>query len=146
MMPLICPLLKEDCLWILQIPAINQIEELSLTSVIQTTQIWQGRFCWSFNSLSPRQSDPDDTFEGFFLNENVWILIKMSLKSVPEGPFNNIPPLADHATSRYLHQRCLNYRGIYVQLGFNEWRRKTCIYTRMILSSLMIITKMLRAD
>ena len=29
----------------------------------------------------------------YFLNENVWILIKISLKFVPTGPINNIPAL-----------------------------------------------------
>ena len=29
----------------------------------------------------------------FFLKENVWILIKISLKCVPKGPINNIPAL-----------------------------------------------------
>ena len=29
----------------------------------------------------------------FFVNENVWIPIKISLKFVPKGPINNIPAL-----------------------------------------------------
>ena len=36
---------------------------------------------------------PDDIFECVFLNENVWISIKISLKFVPNGPMNNIPAL-----------------------------------------------------
>ena len=36
---------------------------------------------------------PDDTFECIFLNENVIILIKISLKFVAIGPINNIPAL-----------------------------------------------------
>ena len=35
----------------------------------------------------------DDTFKCIFLNENVWIPIKISLKFVPKGPINNIPAL-----------------------------------------------------
>ena len=49
------------------------------------------------NSLRPRQNGrhfPDDTFKHIFLNENVRILIKISLKFVPKGPINNIPALA----------------------------------------------------
>ena len=30
-------------------------------------------------------------FECIILNRNVWILIKISMKFVPKGPFNNIP-------------------------------------------------------
>ena len=33
----------------------------------------------------------DDIFKYIFLNENVWIQIKISLKYVPSGPINKIP-------------------------------------------------------
>ena len=36
---------------------------------------------------------PDDIFERIFVNENEWILIKISLKFVPRGLINNIPAL-----------------------------------------------------
>ena len=48
------------------------------------------------NTLRPRQDGlhfPDDIFKRIFLNENVWILLKISLKLVPKGPINNIPAL-----------------------------------------------------
>ena len=48
------------------------------------------------NSLRPRQNGPhfaDDIFKCIFLNENVSIAIKISLKFVPKGPINNIPAL-----------------------------------------------------
>ena len=48
------------------------------------------------NTWRPRQYGrrfPDDTFKRIFLNENVRILIKISLKFVPKGPINNIPAL-----------------------------------------------------
>ena len=48
------------------------------------------------NTLRPRQNGShfaDDVFKGIFLNENIWILIKISLKFVPDGPIGNIPPL-----------------------------------------------------
>ena len=46
------------------------------------------------NILRPRQNGrhfPDDIFKCIFLNENVWISLKISLKFVPKGPINNIP-------------------------------------------------------
>ena len=49
-----------------------------------------------FNTLRPRQNGrhfADDIFKCIFLNENVWIAIKISLKFVPKGPINNIPAL-----------------------------------------------------
>ena len=48
------------------------------------------------NTLRPRQYRrhfPDDTFKWIFLNENVRISIKISLKFVPKGPINKIPAL-----------------------------------------------------
>ena len=48
------------------------------------------------NTLRPRQNGrrfADDTFKGIFLNENVRISMKISLKFVPKGPINNNPAL-----------------------------------------------------
>ena len=45
-------------------------------------------------TVRPRQNGrhfPDDIFKCIFLNENVWISIKISLKFVPKGPINSIP-------------------------------------------------------
>ena len=52
--------------------------------------------CGPFNTLRPRQNGrhfPDDILKCIFLNENIWISIKISLKFVPKGPINNIPAL-----------------------------------------------------
>ena len=58
--------------------------------------------CWGqmrknlINTLRPRQNGrhfPDDIFKWIFLNENLSILIDISLKFVPNGPINNIPAL-----------------------------------------------------
>ena len=48
------------------------------------------------NTLRPRQNGrhfPEDIFKWIFLNENVWIWIKFSLKLVPKGQINNISAL-----------------------------------------------------
>ena len=48
------------------------------------------------NTLRPRQNGchfADDTFKPIFLNENIRISPKISLKFVPKGPINNIPAL-----------------------------------------------------
>ena len=50
----------------------------------------------SLNTLRPRQNGrrfADDTFKRIFLNDNVRISIKISLKFVPKGPVKNIPAL-----------------------------------------------------
>ena len=50
----------------------------------------------SVNTLRPRQNGrhfADGTFNRIFVNENVRISIKFSLKFVPKGPINNIPAL-----------------------------------------------------
>ena len=49
-----------------------------------------------FNTLRPTQNGrhfPDDILKWIFLNENVWISNKISLKFVPKVPINNIPTL-----------------------------------------------------
>ena len=49
-----------------------------------------------FNRLRRRQNGchfPDDIFKCFFLSENVWILLKISLKFSPRGPINNMSAL-----------------------------------------------------
>ena len=48
------------------------------------------------NTLRPRQNGrhfPDDILKCIFLNENVWISIKISQKFDPKGPINNSPAL-----------------------------------------------------
>ena len=48
------------------------------------------------NTLRPRQNGrhfAEDILKCIFLNENVWILIEISLKFVPKGPIKNIPAL-----------------------------------------------------
>ena len=47
------------------------------------------------NTLRPRQNGRHfaDIFECIFLNENIWIWIKISPKFVPKGPINYIPAL-----------------------------------------------------
>ena len=48
------------------------------------------------NTLRPRQDGcyfADDVLKCIFLNENVWISLKIPLKFFPKGPINNIPAL-----------------------------------------------------
>ena len=49
-----------------------------------------------FNTLRPRQNGqhfPEDIFKWIFLDENVWISIKIVLNHVLRGPIKNIPTL-----------------------------------------------------
>ena len=51
---------------------------------------------WCFNTLRPRQNGrhfADNIFKRIFLNENILISIKISLKLVPKGSIYNIPAL-----------------------------------------------------
>ena len=53
-------------------------------------------FCFIIDTLRPKTKIchfPDNIFKHIFLNENVKISIKISLKLVPKGPINNIPAL-----------------------------------------------------
>ena len=57
---------------------------------------WKRQIMTSFNTLRPRQNGQhfaDNILKCIFLNENVWIPVKISLNVVPKGPINNIPAL-----------------------------------------------------
>ena len=82
---------------LLQVMALcYQATSYSLSHCWPWSLSWYGvtRPLW-INTLRPRQNGRHfpDIFKGIFLNENVWILIKISLKFVSNGPINNIPAL-----------------------------------------------------
>ena len=81
------------------------------------------------NTLRQRQNGchfPGNIFKYIFLNENVWIPIKSSLKFVPKGPINDIPALVlimawrGQVTSHYPNQWWLVYLCIYASISLNE--------------------------
>ena len=62
------------------------------------------RYFTVVNTLRPRQNGrhfPDDIFKWIFLNEIIWISMKMSLKVVPRGSINNILALVQIMTWRH---------------------------------------------
>ena len=67
-------------------------------------------------------------FHFIFLYENVWILIKNSLKFVPKGPINNIRGLVQVMTwlrsgdKPVSEAMVVGYRRIYASLGLIEFR------------------------
>ena len=66
------------------------------TLIAWAIMLYDGFENYIFNTLRPRQNGrhfADDMFKCIFLNENIWILIEISLKFVPQGPINNIPAL-----------------------------------------------------
>ena len=83
--------------WLVQViawcwPGNKSLSEPNMVNLLMHT--WHHHY-W-VNTLRPRQNGrhfPDDIFKWKFLNENVWISIKISLKFVPKGQINNIPSL-----------------------------------------------------
>ena len=72
--------------------------ECIFRSLLQFLVLWlpENECLTPINTLRPRQDGrhfPDDIFKCIFLNENVWIPIKISLKFVPKVPINDIPAL-----------------------------------------------------
>ena len=64
--------------------------------VIQLDLLFDTIFTVRVNTLRPRQNGrhfASDIFKCIFLNEDVWISIKISLKFVSRGPINNIAAL-----------------------------------------------------
>ena len=81
------------------------------------------------NTMRLRQNGrhfPDDILKCIFLNDYVWISIKISLKFVPKGSFNNIPALlqimAWHQPGNkpLYNQWWFDFWRIYVSLDLNE--------------------------
>ena len=67
-----------------------------------------------FNTLRPRQDGrhyPDDVFKIIFLNENVQISIKISLKFIPKGPINIIPALESGGTWMVNNMHVVGFGG-----------------------------------
>ena len=81
------------------------VDEVGYTQLYTAACTWIGRGKYEIkcnlcadqvNTFRPRQNGrhfADDVFKCIFLTENVWILLKISLKFVPKGPINNIPSL-----------------------------------------------------
>ena len=75
------------------VPFDPQVERTSAHSDVikELHDVWDDIY-----TLRPRQNGrhfADDIFKRIFLNENIWIPIKISLKFVPKGSINNIPAL-----------------------------------------------------
>ena len=129
-------------------------------------KLWCGHYCicpsitlyrtiapLSVNTLRPRQNGrhfTDDILKCIFLNENIWILIQISLKFVPRGPNNNIAALVQVMACRWpgdkplsepmMDQWWLVYWCICASLGLNElnfngWEIIHCTYLREISNS-----------
>ena len=117
----------------------------------------------TLNTLRPRQNGrhfPDDIFKCIFLNENVWISIKISPKFVPRGPINYITtliqimawhrlgdkPLSEPMMVGLLAQICVT-RPQWVKTDWPRWnlheiyRYAPCMEQTFLLSLLSILFK-----
>ena len=93
---------------------------------VRPNTLWGSAQC---NILRPRQNGhhfADNTFKCIFLNEKVWIAIKISMKFVPKCPINSIPALIQiiawrwQATSHCVNHWWFDYWHICASLGLNE--------------------------
>ena len=83
------------------------------------------------NTLRKRQNChhfADDIFKCIFLNENVWILLRISLKFVPKLHINNIPALVQKMAWHWPGDKpSLNQCGLdYWSLSLNELKVGVC--------------------
>ena len=72
-----------------------------METFIELLALWAENI--SISTLRPGENGrhfTDDIFKCIFINENVWIPIKISLKFVPKGPINNMPALVQIMASR----------------------------------------------
>ena len=131
---------KATNLWV---DRLTYVVTWSLSYWVQYHVTWYHVIQGSINSLRPRLNRrpfADDIFKCIFLNENEWILPRISLKFVPKIRINNIPALvqimagADQATSHYLNQWWLVYWRIYASLGLNELKSSRPLMKKSISS------------
>ena len=92
------------------------------------------------NTLRPRQNGchfPDSIFKQIFLNENVWISMKISPKFVPKVPINNSPTLVqimawcrpgDKPSFEPMMVSSLTH--IYASLSLNWVKQATSLFSR----------------
>ena len=76
------------------VPSLGNFHHSGILFYTTHKNVWV--LCHCINTLRPRQNGrhfADDNLKRIFLNENIWISIKISLKFVPMGPINNIPAL-----------------------------------------------------
>ena len=131
--------------WILKIMvSILVIFNLAINHCFNGLKLkWPEVIISSFNTLRSWQNRhhfADDMCKWIFLNENLLISLKISLKFAPKVRINNIPAWVqvmawhtgtDQATGHYLNQWWLVYWCIYVSLDLNElthWGCAWCIY------------------
>ena len=69
------------------------LSSFDVSTLKLTTMMSNGEVVNTLRSRQDGRHFADDIFKCIFLNENVWIPIKISLKFVPKGPMNNIPSL-----------------------------------------------------
>ena len=95
------------------------------------------------NSLRLRQNGrcfPDDIFKCFFLTDNVWILINISLKFVPKGQINNIPALVQimawcRPDDKPLSEPMMVRLAGHICVTWPQWTKKAANQRKVLLSS-----------
>ena len=89
------------------------------------------------NTLRPRQNGrrfADDIFKCIFLDENVWIPTKISMKFVPKRPINNIPSLVQIMAWRRpgdkpLFEPMMVSSTTHICVTRPQWVKASCAYT-----------------
>ena len=101
------------------------------------------------NTLRPRQNGrhfPDDIFKCIFLNENVWISMKISLKFVPKVPINDIPALVQIMAWRRPGDKPLSEQMMvslfsHICVTGPQWVNTTPVYPLWILDPLLALAR-----
>ena len=95
---------------------------------VQSSPIWRYQ-CQHFEAETKWPPFSRQHFKCIFLNENVWISIKISLRFLPKGPINNIPALVQIMAWRRPGDKPLSepmlvilLTHIYASLCLNELR------------------------
>ena len=112
-------------LMILSIKLNQSIHSLSLFVMVNSCTLLPQNVLIHLNTLRPRRNGQhfaDDIFKHIFFNENVWILIKISLKFVRKGPVYNIPALVQiMAWRRPLSEPMMDSLPTHICVTLPQW-------------------------
>ena len=94
----------------------------------------------TINTLRPRQNGhhfPENIFNCLFLEENVWILIKISLKFVPKGPISKMSALVQimawrHPGDKPLSEQMMVSLLMHICITRPQWVNWTNVWLMVI--------------
>ena len=95
---------------------------------------------WNDNLATNGRHFPDDSFTCIFVNENVWISIKISLMYVPKGPINNTAALVQIMAWRWPGDKPMMVRLPTHTCIWPQWFNAPCEFWNIALVAVLVVS------